>query len=137
MTTGKATRNLSFQDAMTYTALIYGRKAAQNLQKEVTDRLSTVPTEVYVWKPIDPSTIKKPEQKYDSDVYGTEVGVGENIEHLNKRRQRARLEKQRAAVRFLRDLDSEENPESQRKGLGSVLGMDNVRQLQDRMRGTT
>lgn len=45
-----------------------------------------------------------PEPKKAKTVFGTEVGVGEDWSHLNKRRQRAREEKVARDVTWLKDL---------------------------------
>jgi len=46
-----------------------------------------------------------PEPKKEKPVFGIEVGVGADWSHLNKRRQRARVEKVARDVTWLKDLE--------------------------------
>ncbi|PPQ70988.1 hypothetical protein CVT24_009942 [Panaeolus cyanescens] len=54
-------------------------------------KATSTPTE-FVWKLTDPSQIPRPPAPKVKEVVGREVGVGLDISHLNKRRQRARVE---------------------------------------------
>lgn len=78
------------------------------------------PVRVWVWKTIDPSTIpvKKPAPP-PRPLYGTEVGVGEDLGHLSKRRRRARLGKISRDVSYMRTEDKKvkEEEEAARKVL--------------------
>ncbi|GLB39197.1 hypothetical protein LshimejAT787_0603590 [Lyophyllum shimeji] len=58
---------------------------------------------VWVWQPVDPSTLPpRPAPEPPKEVYGADVGVGEDWGHLNRRRQRARREKVRADVHAMK-----------------------------------
>ncbi|KAF8067885.1 hypothetical protein FPV67DRAFT_1163167 [Lyophyllum atratum] len=58
---------------------------------------------IWVWQPVDPSTLPPPPApKEPKVVYGEEVGVGEDLGHLSKRRERARREKIRADVHAMK-----------------------------------
>ncbi|KAI0674118.1 hypothetical protein C8Q78DRAFT_1151044 [Trametes maxima] len=71
----------------------------------------TLPTHVELWrwqlKTVTPE-VPAPEKK----VFGEEVGVGADWSHLNKRRQRARDEKVRKDVRWLRELETARKEEA-------------------------
>jgi hypothetical protein len=66
---------------------------------------SSLPTtaNVWLWKMKAPPP-PPPEAKKEKPVFGTEVGVGEDWSHLNKRRQRAREGKVARDVTWLKDL---------------------------------
>ncbi|KAF9482720.1 hypothetical protein BDN70DRAFT_874741 [Pholiota conissans] len=58
----------------------------------------------FVWKPLPPKQAPPPPQK--KEVFGVEVGVGADYSHLNKRRQRARVEKISLAVQKMKDIQN-------------------------------
>ncbi len=77
----------------------------------------------FVWKVIPPEERRKPQPPpHQKAVIGTEVGVGLDTSHLNKRRQRARVKKVTEAVLKLKGqmLFSKELEEV--AGLGAVKG---------------
>lgn len=59
--------------------------------------------DVWVWRPKAPQPTPKP--KPAVEVFGKEVGVGEDWGHLNRRRRRAREESVARDVRWLRELE--------------------------------
>ncbi|KAF8881780.1 hypothetical protein BD779DRAFT_1545266 [Infundibulicybe gibba] len=66
------------------------------------------PVTVWAWKPVDPTTIPKPQPpKAPIKTFGTEVGVGEDWSHLSKRRQRARVGKVWRDVATMKSLAAE------------------------------
>lgn len=83
------------------------------------NKANSLPTTTGVWlwrvkrRPSPP-----PEPKIAKPPFGTEVGVGEDWSHLNKRRQRAREEKVARDVTWLRDLASIRR---EREALGEVV----------------
>jgi len=66
------------------------------------------PVSTWMWELMDKSKESSVEDtKKDRDeVFGTEVGVGEDWSHLNKRRQRAREEKVMRDVKWMKKLQS-------------------------------
>jgi hypothetical protein len=63
------------------------------------------PVIVWVWQSVDKSKIPKPPvPKLPRQIFGTEVGVGEDWSHLSKRRQRTRVGKIRRDVATMRLL---------------------------------
>lgn len=60
------------------------------------------PNKLWVWKKIDQRSLPSRKPQLSQPIFGQEVGVGEDISHLNKRRQRARLLKVRRDVKLLR-----------------------------------
>ncbi len=56
----------------------------------------------FVWKVVPPEERQIPQKPQEKKVFGTEVGVGTDISHLNKRRQRTRVSKVAEAVLQLR-----------------------------------
>ncbi|KAF8157035.1 hypothetical protein B0H34DRAFT_711749 [Crassisporium funariophilum] len=68
----------------------------------------------FLWKAIDPATLPKPPAPTPPKVVvGTEVGVGVDFSHLNKRRRRARVEKVSNAVTRMKSYRAErENKQS-------------------------
>jgi hypothetical protein len=66
------------------------------------------PVSTWMWELVDKSKESSLEDtKKDRDeVFGTEVGVGEDWSHLNKRRQRARGEKVTRDVKWMKKLES-------------------------------
>ncbi|KAJ3514708.1 hypothetical protein NLJ89_g2219 [Agrocybe chaxingu] len=66
----------------------------------------------FVWKPIPPENrwVPKPPPP-KKEVVGTEVGVGADFSHLNKRRQRARVEKVSAAVMRMKEYRQQRGEE--------------------------
>ncbi|TBU47852.1 hypothetical protein BD309DRAFT_1016047 [Dichomitus squalens] len=65
--------------------------------------LAGQPQWLWLWqlKAKEPEQPPKPEKK----PFGAEVGVGEDFSHLNKRRQRARVEKVERDVQWMRELE--------------------------------
>lgn len=67
------------------------------------------PVSTWMWQLVDKSkespfdSAKKKDT--DEEVFGTEVGVGEDWSHLNKRRRRAREGKVSRDVRWIRRLE--------------------------------
>lgn len=76
----------------------------QNLDKSArrTANLQSI-QEVFAWKPKAPQAPLKP--KPEPEVFGKEVGVGEDWSHLNKRRRRAREASVARDVKWLRELE--------------------------------
>ncbi|RDB27620.1 hypothetical protein Hypma_003803 [Hypsizygus marmoreus] len=63
------------------------------------------PVTVWTWQPIDPNTLPAPPKfKPTRKLFGTEVGVGEDWSHLNKRRERARVGKVRRDVSVMKEV---------------------------------
>lgn len=60
------------------------------------------------------------------EVYGREVGVGLDVSHLNKRRQRARVEKVSAAVMKMKELNGL-NPGERARAARPLAGRPNYR----------
>ncbi|GBE87581.1 hypothetical protein BKA93DRAFT_748615 [Sparassis latifolia] len=93
--------------------------------EEIEQRLSTMtkssrrgqapPSTIDLWrwqvKAVKP-TVPKPKTK---EIYGTEVGVGEDFSHLNKRRQRSRVLGIARDVRWLKKLEV-----AKEEGLGTL-----------------
>lgn len=75
---------------------------SKSARKAKGDSLPTT-TDVWLWR-MKRRPLPPPEPKEEKPVSGTEVGVGEDWSHLNKRRQRAREEKVARDVTWLRDL---------------------------------
>lgn len=75
---------------------------SKSARKAKGDALPTT-TSVWLWKLRAPPP-PPPEPKKEAPVFGTEVGVGEDWSHLNKRRQRAREDKVARDVTWLKDL---------------------------------
>ncbi|TFK41688.1 hypothetical protein BDQ12DRAFT_678344, partial [Crucibulum laeve] len=64
---------------------------------------ATSTTSVWKWKAVDKSTLPKPRiPQPPKKIFGSEVGVGEDWSHLNKRRRRARYGKVRRDVEALK-----------------------------------
>ncbi|KAF9648370.1 hypothetical protein BDM02DRAFT_2293867 [Thelephora ganbajun] len=75
---------------------------SKSARKAKGDSLPTT-TDVWLWKARErPSP--PPEPKREKPAFGIEVGVGGDWSHLNKRRQRARVEKVARDVTWLKDL---------------------------------
>ena len=67
------------------------------------------PVSTWVWQLVDKSrepSLKDTKEDEDEEVFGAEVGVGEDWSHLNKRRRRARDEKVARDVKWLEKLQS-------------------------------
>ena len=63
------------------------------------------PASEFVWKVIDPNEVPPPPRaKPKKEVVGEEVGVNLNHEHLNKRRQNARVGKITRDVNAMKEL---------------------------------
>lgn len=107
VTTTQAERMLPYQQALTYIARTKGKKVAQSVSKPGNTTNQLLPVSIWVWKAVDPRTLKPPKARNEKIDYGTDVGVGEDLDHLSKRRQRARLEKIRSDVRLLKEMDAE------------------------------
>lgn len=76
----------------------------QNLDKSArrTANLQSI-QEVFAWRPKVQQAPPKP--KPEPEVFGKEVGVGEDWSHLNKRRRRAREASVARDVKWLRELE--------------------------------
>ena len=67
------------------------------------------PVSTWMWRLVDKSkgsSLEGAKKDKDEEVFGAEVGVGEDWSHLNKRRQRAREEKVARDVKWLHKLQS-------------------------------
>ena len=76
------------------------------LKKTSVEALSQ-PVSTWVWQPIDKSAQLARASKVDEDekvAFGTEVGVGEDWSHLNRRRRRVREEKVARDVKWMRKV---------------------------------
>ena len=62
------------------------------------------PTIEFVWKVVDPDEVPPPRPKPKKEVVGMEVGVGLDYDHLNKRRQNARVGKIARDVETMKSL---------------------------------
>lgn len=74
-------------------------------------------TSVWLWRPMDPAKVPAARlavEKEKKPLYGWEVGFGEDASHLNKRRQRKRVEKVRSDVAWMKALEKERS-EGQRE----------------------
>ncbi|KAH9896653.1 hypothetical protein C8Q73DRAFT_642221 [Cubamyces lactineus] len=83
-------------------------KALRERMGKSTYGLTGVPSSVELWR----WQIKEPETKEPEpvkQVFGKEVGVGADWSHLNKRRQRAREEKVKKDVQWLKELERARN----------------------------
>jgi hypothetical protein len=70
------------------------------------------PVSTWVWQLVDKSRVSSLEgtkKEKDEEVFGAEVGVGEDWSHLNKRRQRAREGKLARDVKWLGKVLSARN----------------------------
>lgn len=71
-----------------------------------TRKKGPLPTHAELWR----WQLKAPRQeeppKTEKKLFGTEVGVGEDWSHLNKRRQRAREEKVASDVQWMKELEA-------------------------------
>jgi hypothetical protein len=76
----------------------------KSARKAKADSLPTV-SAVWLWR-LREVKQNPPHPKQAPKVFGTEVGVGEDWSHLNKRRRRAREGKVERDVAWLRDLDA-------------------------------
>ena len=76
----------------------------QNLDKAARRTANVHSTQaVFAWKPKAP--VPKPKPKPVPEVFGKEVGVGEDWSHLNRRRRRAREASVARDVAWLRELE--------------------------------
>ncbi|KAF9041252.1 hypothetical protein BJ165DRAFT_1406219 [Panaeolus papilionaceus] len=73
-------------------------------------KTTSTPTE-FVWKLSDPSIIPRPRPPVVKEVVGREVGVGLDISHLNKRRQRARVEDITRSVNRMKEFRAQQQQE--------------------------
>ncbi|RPD65243.1 hypothetical protein L226DRAFT_480194 [Lentinus tigrinus ALCF2SS1-7] len=90
--------------------------AKEQLSEEAIDKLkshmttkssrkhATLPSHVEYWRWQIATPKPQPQPVVEKKPFGTEVGVGENWAHLNKRRQRAREEKVSRDVDWLKEL---------------------------------
>ena len=89
-------------------------KAFSTSKKKAHAKSLETTASVWVWKPINEPTIptleeteadRKPRKRGDRR-FGWEVGNGEDVSHLNKRRQRKRAEKVRASMSWMKLLNN-------------------------------
>lgn len=71
-------------------------------QRKVTEDNLKAGLGMFVWRRRAP--VPTPKAKPEREVFGKEVGVGEDWSHLNKRRQRAREDSVRRDVRWMKEL---------------------------------
>lgn len=68
------------------------------------------PVSTWMWQLVDKSSresaLEGTKKDEDEEVFGAEVGVGEDWSHLNKRRRRAREEKVARDVKWLEKLQT-------------------------------
>jgi hypothetical protein len=62
------------------------------------------PVSTWMWEVVDKSTLEGTKKDEDENVFGAEVGVGEDWGHLNKRRRRARKERVERDVKWVKKL---------------------------------
>lgn len=80
-----------------------GKRKNKQEMSQAAAASAPAPVTVWVWKTVDKSKIHKPPiPKPPRQVFGTEVGVGEDWSHLSKRRQRTRVGKVRRDVATMR-----------------------------------
>lgn len=74
------------------------------LKKTSAEALSQ-PVSTWMWQPVDKPVRRSPVQDEDAKVeFGTEVGVGGDWGHLNRRRRRVREEKVERDVKWMRKV---------------------------------
>ena len=68
----------------------------------------SLPVSTWMWQLVDKteSSLEGTKKDKDEEVFGAEVGVGEDWSHLNKRRRRAREGKVARDVKWIEQLQS-------------------------------